>query len=154
MKRTLGLLLTIVTTIDVVKADSVVDTRKIVEKSTAEWNLAFSAGRLDDVMSFYAPDAMMLEPNGTVAKGTKEIRDFWQTMIRQGDYAMDVIDVRCESNGTIVTTSRFSDIKTLQSTAPQRIRYLFGGVIYSVFKQQPDGSWKAEVQRWQSAHNT
>lgn len=61
---------------------------------------------------------------------------------------MDIVDVRSEQDGSIIATARLSDIKTLRSEQPQTIKYHYGGVLYSVLRRQPDGSWKAQVQRW------
>ena len=143
----------LVTTTGLCEAESGDSARKIAESSAAQWNAAFAKGKVEDILSLYSDDAMLLQPNGSVSKGAGQIRDFWQKMIQQGEYAMDVIDVRGEQNGTIVATVRFSDVKTLASTQ-QSMKYSYDGVVYSVLKQQPDGSWKAEVQRWNSGRNT
>ena len=153
MKASLGLLFVLVTSVGQVFADTPDNARKIAESSTAQWNEAFAKGKVDDILTLYSDDAMLLQPDGAVSKGSSQIRDFWQKMIKQGEYAMDVIDLRREHSGTIVATVRFSDVKTL-STANQTVKYNYDGVVYSVLKQQADGSWKAEVQRWNSAHNT
>lgn len=153
MKRSLGLLMALVATTSLCQAESVDSARKIAENSAAQWNAAFAKGKVEDIISLYSDDAMLLQPNGSVSKGARQIRDFWQKMIQQGEYAMDIVDVRGEQNGTIVASVRFSDVKTLAS-AQQPMKYSYDGVVYSVLKQQPDGSWKAEFQRWNSGGNT
>lgn len=153
MKTSLGLLLILVTTMGQAFADTPESARQIAESATAEWNAAFAKGRVDDILTLYSNDAMLLQPDGAVSRGASQIRDFWQKMIQQGEYAMDVIDVRREQGGAIVATVRLSDVKTLTS-AHQTVKYNYDGVVYSVLKQQADGRWKAEVQRWNSAHNT
>ena len=153
MQRTLGLLLALVTIAGAARAETEPAARQIAEAAAAQWNAAFAQGRVEDVLSLYAADALLLQPNGTVAHGAGQIRDFWQQLMRQGAYAMDVLDVRRELDGTIVTRIRFSDVKSMPSVRPQTMKYRYGGVIYSVLRQQSDGRWKAEVQRWDRDRN-
>lgn len=153
MKRTLGLLFTLVTINPPAFANSSDSARQIAERSAAQWNAAFAAGKVDAILSLYSEDAMLLEPNGLVAKGSGQIRSFWSNMIQQGEYAMDIVDVHGEQDGTIVATAKLSDVKTLENTQ-ETIRYHYQGLVYNVLRQQADGSWKAEVQRWNSERKT
>ena len=150
LKRSLGLLLLLVTTASSSWAESDAGARQIAERTAAQWNAAFARGGLEDILALYSDNAMLLQPNGAVSRGPGEIRDFWAKLIRQGDYAMDVIEASHEHAGTIVATVRFSDVKTLPNGGQETMRYSYGGLIYSVLRQQADGSWKAEVQRWNS----
>ena len=149
MKRSLGLMWVLVTTAAVAGESQTEDNfRRIAESNAAEWNAAFAKGRVEDILSLYADNALLVQPNGAVSKGAGQIRDFWQPLIQQGEYAMDIIDVRGERPDTIVATVKLSDVKTLPSPRQQVMKYRFDGVLYSVLKRQPDGSWKAQVQRW------
>jgi uncharacterized protein (TIGR02246 family) len=154
MKLSLGLILALVTTGATADEGADQGARRIAEESTAEWNAAFAQGKVDGIMALYADNAMLVQPNGSVSKGVSQIRDFWRTLITQGDFAMDIVDVRAEPGDTIVTTAQVSDVKTVQSPNPQVMKYRFGGVLYSVLKRQPDGSWKAQVQQWKSDRHT
>ena len=150
MKRSLGLLLILVTTGGTSLAGSPAPVRQIAENSVAGWNAVLATGRVEEILPLYADKAMVLQPDGVAAKGSGPIRDFWKKLIEQGEYAMDVIDVRAEQNGTLVATLRFSGVKTRATTGRQTLQYRYDGVVYSVLKQQADGCWKAEVQRWNS----
>lgn len=146
MKRSLGLILAIVTT---AAAESPGDdpVRRIAEISAAQWNAAFAKGRVDEILSLYEDNAMLVQPNGSVSKGSGQIRAFWQPLIQKGDYEMDIVEVRSDRDDTIVAIAELSDVKTLPSQH-QVMKYRYGGVVYSVLKRQPDGSWKAKVQKW------
>lgn len=124
-------------------------TQQIAESNVARWNEAFAHGRVDDILSLYTDNAMLVQPNGSVSKNMSEIRAFWQTLIekRGGVLAIDVIEVKGEQEDTIVTTTRISEVKSLPAAA-QVMKYQFDGVLYSVLKRQRDGSWKAQVQQW------
>lgn len=150
MNRSLGLLLALVTTTGagLARAD---DARQIAESSAAQWNAAFAKGKVDAIVSLYADNAMLLRPDGAVSRGAGEIRAFWQNVIQQGDYAMDIVSVSNDQKDTIVATAELSGVQTLGGQT-QAIKHRYGGVLYSVLKRQPDGTWKAKVQKWNDDH--
>ncbi len=147
-KRSLGLVLALVTTSTTELLWAADNTQQIAESRAAEWNAAFAQGKVDDILSFYTDNALLLQPNGSVSKNQREIRAFWQVLIQKGVYAMDIINVRRDDDNTIVTTATLSDVKTLPTVGQQVLKYRYNGLLYSVFKRQPDGSWKAKVQEW------
>jgi uncharacterized protein (TIGR02246 family) len=128
------------------------DVRLIAESNIAKWNEALAKGKVEDILSLYTDNAMLVQPNGAVSTSKGEIRAFWQTMIdkKSGALTVDIMDARGEHEDTIVTKTTLSDVKTLQD--PQRVKqlmkYSYDGVLYSVLKRQNDGTWKAQVQRW------
>lgn len=123
------------------------DIRTIAANNAAEWNQAFADGKVDEIVSLYTTDAILVQPNGKVSRDPGEIRNFWRTLIDQGAFKIDIVDVKGEKDDTIVTTTTLSDMKTLQDSH-QTLRYHYDGVLYSVLKRQSDGSWKAQVQQW------
>lgn len=154
MKRSLGLLLAIVTTAGASQSQAEDSPRQIAESSAAQWNAAFAKGKVEEILSLYTDNAILLQPNGKVSRGAGQIRAFWQNLVGQGDFAMDVVEVRGSGTDTIVATAKLSDVKTLPSPEPQVMKYRFGGVLQSVLRRQPDGSWKSQVQRWNSDRKT
>lgn len=149
MKRRLSLVLAFVAT--VMTASTWADepsVQQIAESRAAEWNAAFARGKVDDILSLYSENAILLQPNGSVSKNLREIREFWQVLIQKGVYAMDIVTARCGDDNTIITTATLSDVKTLQNPGHEVMKYRYNGVLYSVFKRQADGSWKAKVQQW------
>ena len=154
MKRSLGLLLTLVTSIANSPLHADDSARQIAETTAAQWNKAFADGKVDEILALYTDNAILLLPNGQVSKGQGQIRAFWQDLIDQGAFAMDVVEVRGSGEGTIVATAKLSDVKTLPSAEHKVMTYRFGGVLQSVLRRQPDGSWKSQVQRWGSDRKT
>jgi len=151
MKRSLGLIGVLVAAVGTGASQAAEDVRQIAESSIAKWNAAFAKGKVDEILSLYADNAMLVQPNGSVSKSVSEIRAFWQVLIQKGVYAMDVVDVRSDKDDTIVATTKLSDVKTLQGPL-QIMKYRYDGVLYSVLKRQADGSWKAQVQQWTGNH--
>lgn len=123
--------------------------REVAEVTIAKWNEAFHRGRVDDIVSLYADNAMLLAPNGQVSKNPAEIRAFWQALIGRmgGEYQINIVDARTDKDGTIITKAVFSTRQTLTRTS-QTLRYNYDGELFNVIKRQADGSWKTEVQRW------
>lgn len=125
------------------------DARQVAEANIAQWNQAFANGRVDDIVSLYAANAMLVQPDGTVSKSPDQIRAFWQALIdkKSGVVSIGIEDAKGETDGTIITRTTLSDIKTLRNTQ-QVMKYNYDGILYSVLKRQGDGSWKAVVQQW------
>jgi len=119
------------------------DAPRSVSDAVARWNQVLRQGNLDALMHLYAKDAMVLLPDGRVARDPKEIRRFWRQLLakRGGRYEMDLDDVIYAKDDTVVSTLRWTNVDG-------ELKYAYDGVIYNVFKKQPDGTWKAQVQRW------
>jgi ketosteroid isomerase-like protein len=125
------------------------DARRVAEANIAQWNSAFAKGKVDDIVSLYAANAMLVWPDGSVTKSPDEIRAFWNSMVdhRNGVFTIDIRDVKGENADTVITQTILSDVKSLQNSR-QVMKYNYDGVLYSVLKRQSDGSWKAQVQQW------
>lgn len=119
------------------------DAPRSVTDAVAKWNQVLQQGNLDALMHLYAKDAMVLLPNGEVVKEQKDIRRFWRHLLakKDGRYEMDLDDVIYSRDDTVVSTLRWTSLDG-------ELKYTYDGVIYNVFKKQPDGTWKAQVQRW------
>ncbi|GAB6067104.1 hypothetical protein JCM13664_04220 [Methylothermus subterraneus] len=111
--------------------------------AVAQWNAALQSGRLDELLRLYAKDAMVLLPDGKAVRDPEAIREFWRRLLaaHAGRYALDLDKVLYSQDDTVVSTLRWS-------SRDGGLKYSYEGVIYNVFKRQPDGSWKAQVQRW------
>ena len=119
MKRRLSLVLAFVAT--VMTASAWADepsVQQIAESRAAEWNAAFARGKVDDILSLYTENAILLQPNGSVSKNLREIREFWQVLIQKGVYDMDIVTARCGDDNTIITTATRSSITRIPKTMP------------------------------------
>lgn len=119
------------------------DVPRSVNEAVSRWNQALNQGRVDELMHLYAKDAMVLLPDGRVIRDPREIRRFWQQVLahRGGQFEVDVDDVLSARDDTVVSTLRWTNVDG-------KLKYAYDGVIYNVFKKQADGTWKAQVQRW------
>lgn len=130
-------------------AAAMADPREIAEPTAAEWNEAFRKGRIQDILSLYTENAIVLQPSGQVSRSPREISGFWQGLIekKSGEYRVAVVDARAGQDGSVVTTLQFSRQQSL-SRSGRTMKYNYDGELLSVFKRQPDGTWKAQPQRW------
>lgn len=111
--------------------------------AVAQWNTVLRSGNLDELLRLYAKDAVVLLPNGETARDPAAIRGFWHRLLARhaGRYALDLDKVIYAKDDTVISTLRWSNVNG-------DLKYSYDGVIYNLFKRQPDGSWKAQVQRW------
>lgn len=111
--------------------------------AVAQWNAVLRSGKLDELLRLYAKDAIVLLPNGEAARDPAVIRKFWQRLLvrHAGRYVLDLDKVIYAQGDTVISTLRWSNVDG-------ELKYSYNGVIYNIFKRQPDGSWKAQVQRW------
>jgi ketosteroid isomerase-like protein len=129
------------------------DARVIAESSAARWNAALSQRKLDEIVALYTGDAMLLRPDGEVSRDPAQIRAFWQGLMNQGEFAVDVVGAHSEKDDTIVMTTTFSEIKRIGSSTPG-LHYHYDGMLYNVLQRQADGSWKAKIQRWSGSRHS
>lgn len=130
-------------------ANAAENDRQVAEDSVRQWNSAIEHRSLDGILALYSQDAMVLQPDGKMVKSQEDIKAFWRSMLDKtaGVMAFDIVDVKGENPDVIVTTAKLSNLKALPDS--QRfMRYNYDGYLYSVLKRQHDGSWKAQVQRW------
>ncbi|GAB4353161.1 MAG: YybH family protein [Methylohalobius sp. ZOD2] len=117
--------------------------KQVAANAVAQWNTVLKKGSVDELLRLYAEDAMVLMPNGEATKDPRAIRKFWRHLLAKqaGRYELDLGNVIYAKDDTVVSTLRWSNVDG-------NLKYSYDGVIYNVFKRQPDGSWKAQVQRW------
>lgn len=116
----------------------------------ARWNSAVAQGNLNGILSLFTQDAMVIEPAGQVAHNSGEIRDFWKSMLDapQGMSQFRLVKARRESEDTVVTRMEVIADKPLGKPTGSHLSYHYQGLVNHVLKQQADGSWKVQVQRW------
>ncbi len=124
--------------------------RKSAEQAIAEWNSALKQGDVADIMSFYTDDAMLLQPGGSVAKKSHAIRSFWNSLIKKGhdNYAVDVVKVSNSGDDTVIAQTKWISTAVLDGDAKNVMNYYYDSSVSTVLKRQSDGSWKAQIQKW------
>jgi uncharacterized protein (TIGR02246 family) len=118
----------------------------------AAWNQAFHAKNLDALVAPYASDAVFVLPGLPVQVGTAAIRKAYAEALKDPNFDVSFVADRVEvarSGELALTQGHFtmkgSDAKTKQAATTAT------GVYLTVYKKQPDGTWKA-IQDWAAAN--
>lgn len=124
--------------------------RAIAEADVNQWNSAVAHGDLEGIASLFTQDAMLIQPNGQAVRDSGKIRLFWKSLLEspQGASRFRLVKARRENGDTVVTRMELLSSKPLGNTASDSISYHYQGLVNNVLKHQADGSWKAQVQRW------
>lgn len=92
------------------------------------------------VSAFCAEDANVLPPHAPIVAGAAAIREFWQGMISAG-LRMSVLEAnRIEESGDLAYGS---GVYELTVSPPGKGIVSDKGKYVVVYRRQPDGSWKA-----------
>jgi uncharacterized protein (TIGR02246 family) len=118
----------------------------------ANWNQAFHAKNLDALVAPYGSDAVFVLPGLAPQVGTTAIRKTYADALKDPNFDVTLAsdDVEVARSGDLGFTHghftmKGSDPKTKLATTTATGSYL------TIFKKQPDGSWKA-IQDWAAAN--
>ena len=122
------------------------DTRKAdeaaIRAASAEWSKAAQAKDLDKATSYYADDAVFFVENGAMVKGKDAIKMAWKPELATPGPGMTF-------DTTYVEVARSGDLAYEYGTYDEKTQVKKGkvkdekGKYVVVWKKQPDGSWKA-----------
>ena len=102
---------------------------------------AFNDGDLEAVLSFYEDAAVVVTEPGETARGTAEIRSFFEQVINSGLSATQLKTHILEADGVALFLSRWTlrSKGSNEETASQRF------IATTVFRKQPNGALKALI---------
>ena len=118
-----------------------------VRRMTQDWAQACNTKQLDDLVEFYATDALVLRPNLPPIRGTAAIREFYFSALDAGLGEAEFDPLRVELFGDIAFEA--GRCKTLVPTAVGKRREERGKYLI-LFARQPAGDWKALIDCWSS----
>jgi uncharacterized protein (TIGR02246 family) len=98
---------------------------------------AFNQGDLEAVLRLYDDAAVVIPMPGTQARGLQELRTLYQRFLRPGITAKQIKTNVLEADGIALFTSRWT--LNMEGQPPQAF------IATTVFRQQPDGGWKALI---------
>jgi ketosteroid isomerase-like protein len=130
-----------------------VDTRaeaEAIRNIEDQWTAANKAKDIDKAVSFFASDAVQMEPNKPIVIGIEPIRKSWESWFSDTTYLhntitlkMDTIEVSASGDlGYARGTNRYS-LKTPNGPAEYVDRFI------DIYKKT-DGKWKCIVGIWNS----
>lgn len=116
-----------------------------LRQMTQDWALACNNKQLDDLVDFYAADALVLRPNLPPVRGTTAIREFFFAALDSGLGDVEVEPLRVELLGDLAYEA--GRCKMLVPIAVGKRREERGKYVV-VFAKQKSGEWKAVVDSW------
>jgi ketosteroid isomerase-like protein len=115
----------------------------------AQWSAAAGAKDLDKTVSYYAEGAIVMPPNASAATTKEAIRSVWKEMLTTPGAAISW-------KATKVEVAKSGDLAYVSGTYEETITDASGkpvndrGKYVEIFKKQPDGTWKAVADIWNS----
>jgi ketosteroid isomerase-like protein len=121
-----------------------------LRQMTQDWALACNNKQLDDLLTFYGTDALVLRPNLPAIRGTSAIREFFFSALDSGLGDVEMEPFRVEVLGDLAyETGRCKMLVPLAVGKRREDR----GKYVVVFSRQKTGEWKAVVDSWSSDLN-
>jgi uncharacterized protein (TIGR02246 family) len=98
---------------------------------------AFNSRQIDNLMLLYQPDAVLVRPDGSLARGTDQIRDELSKLLSRGIRAEGENQFAITYGNTALLRANFTITLFGEDGQETNIR----GSSSEVVSQQPDGSW-------------
>ncbi|MBZ5600120.1 MAG: DUF4440 domain-containing protein [Acidobacteriia bacterium] len=117
-----------------------------VRKMTQDWALACNTKQLDDLVDFYAADALVLRSNVPPVRGTAAIREFFFAVLDAGLGEVEMEPLRVELFGDVAYEA--GRCKMLVPVAMGKRREERGKYLMIFMRQ--GGEWKAAADCWSS----
>lgn len=122
------------------------DARIAVAQARDGWLVAFKAKNVEQTISFYASDAVFLQPIGDRIEGIEAIRELYKKVVNTFDSDLQIKSRNLEvSTGLAFDSGEYEEILTDRATAQKQH---FRGQYVMVFRLSSDGHWKIIQHVW------
>ena len=119
-----------------------------VRAANAQWSKAAAANDIEGTIAFYSDDALVMPPNGAMAKDKGAERKAWSEILAPGtNLSWTAGKIVSSKGGDMVYDV---GIYTLITTPAKGKQTTDGGKYLAVWKKQADGKWKAVAATWNS----
>jgi ketosteroid isomerase-like protein len=116
-----------------------------VRKVTLDWALACNSRQLDDLVSTYAADALVLRPNHPAVRGTAAIREFFFNALDSGFGEVELDPMRVDVAGDVAYEA--GRCKMLVPVVVGKRREERGKYL-TVLARQSNGEWRIVSDCW------
>jgi len=118
-----------------------------VRKIMQDWVFACNSRQLDDLVSTYASDALVLRPNHPAVRGTVAIREFFFAALDSGVGDVEIDPIRLDVIGDVAYEA--GRCKMLVPVAVGKRREERGKYL-ALLARQPNGEWRIVSDCWSS----
>ena len=121
----------------------------VIRRADDAWIQAIAAKQLDTTVSFYDENGSLFVPNAPIATGREQIRKVWATLFGVPGFSLVPTTTKLE-------VARSGDLAYSQGSYQFTVNNAQGspvtdrGKFVIVWKKQPDGSWKAAADIFNS----
>jgi len=118
-----------------------------VRKVTLDWALACNNKQLDDLVSTYATDAIVLRPNHPAIRGTAAIREYFVGVLDAGLGEVELDPLRVDVIGDVayeVGRCKMLVPVVVGKRREERGKYM------TLLVKQPNGEWRIAADCWSS----
>lgn len=102
---------------------------------------AFNDGDIEAVLGFYEEAAVIVTEPGKLARGTEELRSFFERVMRSGSSAKQLKIHVIEADGVALFLSRWTLQMANESSGANDRTF----IATTVFRKHADGGWKALI---------
>jgi len=114
-----------------------------LKDNEAQWNKDYAAKDANKLLAHYASDAVLMSPGSAAATGTDAIRAMLQEMVSDPALALKFQASRVEvSKSGDMGATQGSYTMTMTDPVSKKV-VNDKGTYVTVYKKQPNGSWKA-----------
>lgn len=133
-----------------VPGDAAIDAaavRAAIEASNARWSEAFRRGDLEEMARVYMPGANLLPPGSATLEGPDRIVAYFDSRRRagMGEPTLTTVEVTCRGDVAYEVGSY-----GFHFAGEDGAGYLDSGRYFTIWKVQPDGSWRYQAGTWTS----
>ena len=116
-----------------------------IRQMTHDWAAACNNKQIEDLLEFYAADALVMRPNVPPVRGTAAIREFFVSALEAGLGDVEMETLRVELLGDVAYQA--GRCKMLVPVVMGKRREERGKYVI-VFAKEKSGQWKAVVDSW------
>jgi uncharacterized protein (TIGR02246 family) len=111
-----------------------------------EWAQDLHQKRVDASVALYAPDAVFIQPDGSRVEKAAAIRELFRNITATYDSDLEFSSKRVDLSGDLAYDSG-TYTETLVTRATGKAMRSKGSYL-TVYRKQPDGSWRIVEQVW------
>ncbi|MBC7827511.1 MAG: DUF4440 domain-containing protein [Chitinophagaceae bacterium] len=128
------------------KVDTKAEGEKLMQLSR-DWSKSASTDSVEKTLSYWADDAVVMSPGQPPIKGKNAIREMMQSMSKIPGFHIrwEPLSVEVSNSGDLAYLIEQNQVSYNDSLGKTITEY---NKAVTVWKKQPDGSWKNVVDMW------
>jgi ketosteroid isomerase-like protein len=97
-----------------------------------------NARRVSEAVQRYAPDAVLMAPNGDILSGRESIEKYWNDLVAHGFDGLRLQPLRASASDAVAYETGTYELRLTEGASPTAST----GHFVTVFKRSDDGTWR------------